>query len=183
MEKHMSIKNFAGGQFSQNGEAGIIDECIKRMKLKPGTAVEFGAPTKQFCSNIYHLIAKGWDCQYFDSEPQEPGITKVFITQDNINDVLPTCSIASFDTDGHDWELWISYKDKPQIMIVEINSSLQPSEDYYSPDKGASFKTMNELAWHKGYDLLCHTGNCIYVRKDLTYLFPDRDITFNTAWL
>lgn len=179
----MSIKNFAGGQFSQNGEAGIIDECIKRMKLEPGVAVEFGAPTKQYCSNIFHLIANGWDCQYFDSEPQEPGITKVFMTVENINDVLPPCQIASFDTDGWDYVLWQAYKGEPDIVIIEINSSLPPLVEYVSTDKGSSFGSMNLLADEKGYFLLVHTGNCIYIKNTWWKLFTDRDTTFNTAWL
>lgn len=179
----MSIKNFSGGKYSQNGEAGIIDECIKRMKLKHVVAVEFGAPTKEYCSNIFHLIAKGWDCQYFDSEPQEPGITKVFMTKENINDVLPSCQIASFDTDGWDYVLWQAYKGEPDIVIIEINSSLPPLVEYVSTDKGSSFGSMNILAEEKGYFLLCHTGNNIYLKNKWLKLFPDRDITFNTSWL
>jgi len=178
-----SIKDYSGGQFSQNGEAGIIDECIRRMKLKPGVAVEFGAPTKQFCSNIYHLIEKGWDCQYFDSDPQEPGITKVFLGPANINKVLPKCQIASFDTDGWDYVLWQAYKDEPDIVIIEINSSLPPLVEYVSTDKGSSFGSMNLLAEEKGYFLLAHTGNCVYIKNKWLKLFSDRSTEFNPSWL
>lgn len=178
----MSILNFKGGEPSQNGETNLINECIKRMKLKKGVAIEFGAPTKQYCSNIYHLIAKGWDCRYYDLDPQEAGIEKKRITTDNINE-LPECSIASIDTDGPCFELWGAWQQNPAIVIIEINSSLPPTEDFYSPEKGCNFSLMNKLAESKGYFLLCHTGNMVFCLNKYKELFPDRSESFDTSWL
>lgn len=178
----MSIKQFSGGQYSQNGEAGIIDECINRIKPKLAVAVEFGAPTREYCSNIFHLIKQGWDCKYFDINPVDPLVTRMEITAENVN-TLPECSILSMDTDGMDWTLWKAYKGKPDIVIIEINSSLNPDIDFYTKDKGANFSIMNKLAKEKGYFLLCHTGNNIYCLNKHKKLFPDVDETFNTSWL
>lgn len=178
----MSIKNYLGGQYSQNGEASILDECINRINPKLTVAVEFGAPTREYCSNIFHLIEKGWDCQYFDIDPKAPQVTKMEITPDNVND-LPKCSILSIDVDSIDYELWKAYSGKPDIVVIEINSSLKPEVDFYTKDKGANFSMMNKLAESKGYFLLCHTGNCIYVANKHKKLFPDADETFNTSWL
>lgn len=178
----MSILKFKGGEPSQNGERGIIDEVIKRIKPKNKTAVEFGAPTKQYCSNIFHLIDQGWTCHYYDSDPREEGITQMFITPENIND-LPKCTIWSCDVDGIDYTLFGALKTKPDVIIIEINSSLDPNEPFYSPEKGSSFCGMNALASIKGYFLLCHTGNNIYLLNKHKDKFPDADETFNTSWL
>lgn len=177
------MKNFKhNGKYSQNGEQGIIDEVIKRVPMPLKIAVEFGAPTKAYCSNIYHLEEQGWTCIFFDSDPQEVGIIKRFITPENVND-LPECSIISFDTDGMDYELWKAYKGNPVLVIVEINSGLNPETDFFHSDKGCNFSLMNKLAEEKGYTLLCHTGNCIYIRNDFAHLFPDADKTFDRQWL
>jgi hypothetical protein len=177
------MKNFKhNGKYSQNGESGIIDEVIKRVQPTFNVAVEFGAPTKAYCSNIYHLEEKGWNCIFFDSDPQEEGIIKKFITKENVNE-LPECSIASFDTDGADYELWKAYKSEPILVIVEINSSVDPDKDFFSLKDGCNFSLMNKLADEKGYTLLCHTGNCLYIRNDLAHLFPEADKTFDTTWL
>lgn len=178
----MSILNFKDNKFSQNGEAGIIDEVIKRIKPKNKVAVEFGAPTKQYCSNIYHLIDQGWNCHYFDNDPREEGITKMTVTPENVNE-LPKCTILSIDCDGVDYTLFDALKQKPDCIIIEINSSLPPNEAFYSPEKGASFCGMNALAAVKGYFLLAHTGNCIYILNKHKDKFPDADETFNTSWL
>lgn len=178
----MSIKNFLGGHPSQNGETNLITECIKRIKPKLKVAVEFGAPTKEWCSNIYHLAADGWECKYFDNDPKEKGIVKMEVTEDNVN-FLPTCSVWSCDTDGACYSLWKAYTGKPDIVIIEINSSLDPNEDYFTKDEGANFSIMNKLAKSKGYFLLAHTGNCLYILNKHKELFPDANDSFDTSWL
>lgn len=160
-----------GGEFSQNGEAGIIDECLKRLNLTTGTAIEFGAPTMSYCSNIFHL-GPGWRKIYYDSDPQEEGIIKQFMTSENVND-LPECQVISLDTDGPDYDLWMAYKGKPAIVIIEINSSLPPMTEHYTKDKGASYITMLKMGIAKGYFLLCHTGNLIFIRNEYRELFPE----------
>lgn len=162
---------YKGGEYSQNGEAGIIDECIRRIGLISGVAIEFGAPTKRYCSNIYHL-SEEWDCLYYDIDPKEGGITKMMITPDNVN-TLPPCTIISMDTDGEDYRLWQAYKGKPDIVIIEINSSLDPMKDHFSSLTGASYITMLKLGISKGYFLLCHTGNLIFVLNKYRPLFPE----------
>lgn len=181
-------RKYCGGQYSQNGEANIIDECIQRIGLRSGTAIEFGAPTKKYCSNIYHLI--DWERLYYDENPQEDGITKMTVTMDNINS-LPPCQIISMDTDGWDYLLFMAYNGKPDIVIVEINSSFAPTIEHFTTKEGASYRTMCKLAISKGYFVLCHTGNIIAVRNEHKRLFPeitsdpieDYSLYFNTSWL
>lgn len=165
-------EKYQGGQYSQNGEAGIIDEAIKRIGLKTGIAVEFGAPTKEYCSNIFHLSKLGWDCLFFDNDPKEEGIAKMTVTTENIN-TLPACSIISMDTDGPDLMLWAAYKEKPPIVIIEINSSLPPMQEHFTMNQGSSYITMLRLGIGKGYFLLCHTGNLIFVANEYRDKFPE----------
>lgn len=182
----MSIKNFLlNGKYSQNGECGIIDEALKRMGINKGICAEVGAPTKTYCSNIYHLYERGgFTCLWFDSNPQENGIEKAFVTPDNINDLLRyDYEVLSIDIDGNDYNVWKALKASAKIVIIEINSSLDPDEDHFTPEDGSNFSMMNKLAKSKGYELLIHTGNLIYVQKEYIHLFPDADNSFNTSWL
>jgi hypothetical protein len=60
-----------------------------------------------------------------------------------------------------------------------------------SIDQGASYKTMVELGIEKGYFLLAHTGNLVFVDKQYRKLFPEiqgdglknADLYFNRSWL
>jgi hypothetical protein len=157
---------------SQFGENRIIDECIKRIQPELKIAVEFGAPDRMYCSNIYPLIGKGWDCYYFDDKTNDPYVTKKLITVDNING-LPKCSVLSMDTDGADYYLWQAYNGQPDIVVIEINSSLPPMVDHVSMEKGASYISMLTLGISKGYFLLCHTGNMIFILNKHRYMFPE----------
>lgn len=179
----MSILDYAdNGNFSQQGEAGIINEALRRMNIPHGTSVEFGAPTREYCSNTLHLEAKGWICYFFDENPSDPFVIKQRITPENINK-LPACQVMSIDCDGPDYDLWAVYNGKPDIVVIEINSSLDPDTDFYTPEKGCNFSRMNRLAVMKGYFLLAHTGNVVYILNKWRELFPDADRTFNRKWL
>lgn len=180
---------YKGGDFSQNGESGIIDEICKRIKLNKGTAVEFGAPTKDYCSNIFHLPEPAWNKMYFDINPQDPTIMRAEITPENVNSIIPNCDILSIDVDGNDYNIWAAYKHKPAIVIIEINSSIHPEADYpvSSLSDGTGYKPMVGLGDKKGYMLICHTGNLIFVDQKYSDKFPEIDGAwedfFNTQWL
>lgn len=179
----MSIKNFAfAGKYSQNMEQGIIDEAIKRIKPKLKTAVEFGGADGYYCSNTAHLREHGWKVFMYDLKPVEGLVEAKAITPQNVNE-LPKCSVLSIDTDTNDTDIWIAYSGKPDIVIMEIDSSIDPEQMTITKTGGASFSVMNGIAESKGYFLLAHTGNCIYIRKEHAHLFPDADKTFNTSWL
>jgi len=85
--------------------------------------------------------------------------------------------ILSIDIDSYDWHVWKSVeKYSPKIVIIEINSSTPPDIKYIQPPGrtdlpflkcGSSFIPMLELGKEKGYELVCHTGNMIFVRRDL----------------
>lgn len=173
----MSIEKYKRNETSQFGENGIIEEVINRLGVGASVAIEFGAPNRTFCSNIYPLIAMGWQCHYYDPNPHDPEVRPLMITEANIN-LLPDCTIISIDTDGMCYALWKAYKKKPAVVIIEINSGKDPDIDHFDPATGANYSIMKKLGEEKGYFLLCHTGNMIFVLKDHIDLFPDRDETF-----
>jgi len=85
--------------------------------------------------------------------------------------------VLSVDVDSYDYWIWHSLSDyEPKIVVIEINSSI-PLDEYVTPERaatkpgevstGASFQAMLELGREKGYTLVCHTGNMIFVRDDL----------------
>lgn len=176
---------------SQNGEAGIINECLKRIGITGGFSVEFGAPTKAYCSNTFHLPEPEWEKWFYDINPQEPGVMKAEITPENINQLVPPCNVLSIDCDGPDYELFRAWNNRADIVIIEINSSIDPTEIHYSKEKGVSYKLMCITLIERGYFIICHTGNLIAVDAKYQKLFPeipgdpitDYKLFFNTAWL
>lgn len=176
-----SILRYSANIHSQNGEDGILHEAIKRIGIKNKVAVEFGGHDGTFCSNTKALAGMGWQVYMYDINPVPP-VIKREITPENVNE-LPPCSVLSIDIDGNDYAVWAAYEGAPDIVVIEINSSFPEGHESFHVKHGASFTTMNRLAEDKGYFLLCHTGNCIYVRNEYRALFPDADETFNTSWL
>lgn len=178
-----SIKRYKNNIHSQNGEDGIVSEIIKRIKPKVKRCVEFGGHDGYYCSNTRALIENGWEGRMYDINPMHESVERVEITPSNVNEIVGDCTVLSIDTDGPDWELWKAYKYTPSVVIIEINSSIIPDQEHFSYERGASFKTMNKLAESKGYFLLAHTGNCLYVRNEFKELFEDADETFDRSWL
>ena len=101
--------------------------------------------------------------------------------------------LLSIDIDSYDLEAWAAHKEfSPKIVVIEVNSSLPPGifQWHGSRNVGNSFSSTLEVAKAKGYGLVCHTGNMIFVRNDwlprveldeLDIDFPER--LFNSDWL
>lgn len=188
------VKKYAtSGKYSQNGEQGIIDEVLARIK-RPlvKEAVEYGGADGFYCSNTAHLREMGWHVRMYDLEAMAPHVEKMVIAPGNVNDVVGFCTVVSMDTDGLDYAIWNAYKFTPEIVIVEINSSLHPLKDHVSIEEGANYSAMVKLGLSKGYFLLCHTGNLVFVHGANLGLFPEVVGTnpikdwkqyFNQSWL
>jgi hypothetical protein len=99
--------------------------------------------------------------------------------------------VLSIDIDGEDLLVWKALKKKPAVVIIEINSGIQPLVSHYSKELGSSYITMVSLGIEKGYFLLCHTGNLIWVDEKYKNKFPeingdplkDWERYFKTDWL
>lgn len=187
----MFAKKYGFNNHSQFMEDGIIAEILKRVKLNHGVAVEFGAPTKTYCSNTANLDNL-WQKYYYDINPAETGIIKKEINPSNINE-LPACDLLSIDIDGNDYNCWNAYRGKPKVVIIEINSSILPTANEPISDlqRGTCYRQMLLLGMSKGYFLVCHTGNMIFVDFKYRKLFPEiegnglnnYDEYFNTSHL
>lgn len=101
--------------------------------------------------------------------------------------------LLSIDIDSYDLEAWEAHIEyQPKIVIIEVNSSLPPGilQWHSSAVVGNSFSSTLAVAKRKGYTLVCHTGNMVFVRNDLIHLvgldkidaeFPER--LFDPKWL
>jgi hypothetical protein len=101
--------------------------------------------------------------------------------------------VLSIDIDGSDLEIWFSLERfKPKIVVIEINSSIPPGIYMWnSPSTpGNTFSSTLNVAKSKGYTLVSHTGNMIFVedsliskiKLDSKYIdFPE--LLFKSDWL
>jgi hypothetical protein len=159
-------------KYSQNGEESIILEVLRRTNLKPGRSVEFGGCDGYYCSNTRLLEEHGWEVRMFDVNPTSALVEKREITPANVNN-LPDCQILSIDIDNDDLLVWQAYKGLPDIVIIEINSSLSPHCWEVPGNRGCSYLPAVTEGLKKGYFLLCHTGNEIFVLNKHRHLFPE----------
>jgi len=202
------VKRYAANHaYSQNGEEGILEECLFRIRDPKHDVycVEIGGNDGRYCSNTAHLIEQGAHglfveadpdlCQRcFDNWKDNPNVRVQCATVDaeNVNlFVDEMCDVLSLDTDGQDFAIFHGLDARPKVVIVEIDSGLQPKMFAFNADGGASYCSMLQLGINKGYFLLCHTGNLVLVRNDFRQLFPEivgdglenSELYFKRDWL
>jgi hypothetical protein len=174
--------------YSQNGEEGILQEILKRLKLDKGHAVEIGANNGIWLSNTAWLIKeKGftglmveadydlWEqcCKNWQGDERVKS-TCSMANPSNINAFVDdNCDVLSIDVDGIDYQIFQVLEVKPKAVIIEIDSSIQPDADRFNSEGGAGYLPMVKLGIDKGYFLLCHTGNLVFVDKKYRKLFPE----------
>lgn len=191
---------------SQNGEEGCLLEIVKRLGIVNGVACEVGGSDGLFCSNTALLIKDhGWSGLFVEADynlylqceenwKHNPRVRSQCsrVDEKNINAFLDDrCDLLSLDTDGSDYLIFDGLKAKPKIVIAEIDSGLNPEFASFNSDGAANYFAMALLGIKKGYFLLCHTGNMVFVEEQYKPLFPeivgdplrDIDLYFNRAWL
>ena len=182
-------KNF----FSQNGEDGVISEILKRLKLKSKEkwCCEFGAWDGIHGSNTFNLVKNyNYNAVYIEGDKnkfqdlvrtgkkfKKIKIFNKYISHKNksvnkLDKILKKTKInkyfdiLSIDIDSHDLAVWKSLKKyRPKIVIIEINSGILPGiKQTHGKNKiGNSFTSTVDFAKKNKYQLICHTGNCIFV--------------------
>jgi hypothetical protein len=187
--------------FSQNGEDGVLQEILRRVKTAERYFVEIGAePGEANCIFLSDVL--GWHGLFIDADETTcrgltqkyravPAVKAVhaFVTPENISSLLEQAGtpaeidVFSIDIDGNDYWVWEGLSTyRPRVVIIEINSRLDPSRQLVQPydlsrvwDRrtdsfGASLGALRRLAATKGYRLV-HvelTGtNAFFVREDL----------------
>ena len=176
---------------SLSGEDGIIEEILRRLQIKKGWFVEVGAWDGKHYSNTFHLLEQGWKGIDIESDQERFNGLKetakdfpdLYIQQrfvsieggDMLDNILKDYPIPkdfellSIDVDSNDYEQWsVIKKYKPKIVIIEINSRIKPGV-ICIPKTKTSFTSMLKLGKEKGYNVVCHTGNMIFVRDDLIH--------------
>ena len=159
---------------------------------------EFGACDGIRLSNTFFLVKKGWKAVYIESDQnyyykllntasEYKNICTINSlvdhrkgSQTSLDALLKTTDypknfdILSIDIDSYDCDVWENLENyKPKIVIIEINSTIPPGilQRHNNLEKvGNSFSSTLEVALKKGYILVCHTGNLIFVRKELINL-------------
>ena len=211
MKKKIKLIEYRKNVYSQNGEDGVLDEIFKRINVASSNnekwCVEFGAWDGKHLSNTFHLVEQGWNAVYIEGDKEKyqdlletvkqyPKIKPInamvgFEESDsnNLNNLLSGTKIPedfdllSIDIDSFDLAVWQCFVGKPKVVIIEINSSIEPGILQWHDGifcQGNSFSSTIKVAEDKGYMLVCHTGNLIFLREDLVQMIglDNRSIHF-----
>lgn len=194
--KLRNLNKFRKNIHSQEGEDGIIEFLCSKLSLSKSWCVEFGAWDGIHLSNTRLLITeKEWSAVLIEGdETRFHSLTEEYKNNarvyplcafvgfhnddpNSLNRLLKTTPIPknfdllSIDVDGNDYYIWKAFTEySPAIVIIEANSSFNHNVHFVGePDsgKGSSAAALVHLAKEKGYQLVAHTGNCIFVRDDL----------------
>lgn len=171
--------------YSQNGEDGILSTLIDTIELVgeypvPRTFVEFGVQdgverNTRLLQEERGFLGVTMDGSHEDRTPSM-NLHERFITAENINYLFRSLDaprgsnlgVLSIDLDRNDWYVWRAILEaglvRPVVVVVEYNSSLDPSEALVVPYDssgqwdgshfyGASLAALALLGARHGYGL------------------------------
>lgn len=193
---HLPLNKYQSDIYSQNGEDGVISEILQRLKNSEVKewCVEFGAWDGKYLSNTFALVEnQNFNAIYIESDnarfvdllatsAQNPRITPICKKisrmpgdEESLDSILGTTlipsdfALLSIDVDSYDLDIWESLASyHPIIIVIEINSNVLPGIiwRHSNTTPGNTFTATLNVAKEKGYTLVCHTGNLIFVRND-----------------
>lgn len=149
--------------YSQNGEEGILDEMVNRLKIRDGFFIEFGAADGILYSNTRFLAERGWRGVFIEANSTLiPNLFKncealpnllclhEFVASNNSDkrgitlDALADCyfpdqeiDVLSIDIDGEDYLILEGLKRKPKIICIESSGYWHPQLKDRVPDSVA----------------------------------------------
>jgi hypothetical protein len=181
----IDLQEYEWRHWSQHGEDGVIKKIIETIeidKLNP-VFLEIGAHFHE--ANCLRLQQhEKWRGFYFDDfhEFHPLGFYKMWITKDNIVDVLKSSypkefDLFSLDIDGNDFYVLKSILKEfiPRILCIEINASLLDEEEKVIPyDEnfrwdGTSFYGASSKAYQKLCEM--HNYSVVYIESSGTNMF------------
>lgn len=169
---------------SQNGEDGIINECLKRINgdISQGVFVEFGAGIGNENNCIFLADWFNWSGLFIESEEnlfinlktkynlnKNIHTVKSYVLPENINEILKSANINdvdvfSIDIDGQDYWIWEALEINPKILVIEYNAALEYKKMVMkkginrlwdgTDGYGASITALQHLGHKKGYSLV-----------------------------
>lgn len=213
------LNDLRSNVYSQNGEDGVIRELIRQLGIvRVGTCVEFGAWDGVKFSNTFNLVENyGWNALYIEGDRDKfhslldtaarfPRITPCNAwvdfehdsetSLDNLllkNNIQTNFDLLSIDIDSYDLEVWQGMKHfLPTIVVIEVNSEIPLGirQTHLESGRGSSFTSMLEVGQNKGYSLVCHTGNMIFVKSEYIpildideRLLRNPELLFDGSWV
>lgn len=215
----INLDRYAENVYSQNGEDGILAYIFERISGQDEEkwCVEFGAWDGKHLSNTFHLVTLGWNAVYIEADKSK--YRELLRTAEAHRNIFPVNALVSFtasdknsldnillatplpenfqllsiDIDSFDLAVWQASQCTPQVIVVEINSSIMPGIVQWHDGKnfqGNSFSATVGVARSKSYSLVGHTGNLFFVRDDRvasigldarTLAFPES--LFKSDWI
>ncbi len=151
-----SLLFYFGNIHSQRGQDGILGEIFRRLKIKKGYFVEFGAWDGFYLSNCRFLYEKGWkgcfiegdnkrfkqlensyknspDVQCINEFVGAPGLG---VSGRSLSDILLASAInlqevsfVSIDVDGPDLEIFREMGFRPPVVLIEGGFNFSPLVD------------------------------------------------------
>ena len=193
----MNLLNFRKNIYSQNGEDGVLEKVFQKISKtlpKEKWCVEFGALDGKHLSNTFNLVQQGWKAVYIEGDREK--YHDLFETSKKWKNIYPLHAyvgyqkedqnkldnllkktvipndyeLLSIDIDSFDLDVWEAYPGMPKVVVIEIDSNIKPgvyNRYKIGSNRGNSFSSTLLVAKKKGYELACHTGNLIFIRKDL----------------
>jgi hypothetical protein len=191
----LNLNSFKYNNYSANGEDGILNYLSSVIKFnKPPFVVEFGAWDGKLDSNTFNLVLNsGAEGVFIEKDPVRfeelsrnmSSFKNTYLVNkevsfesnspDSLDSILVSCNtpinfdILSIDIDSDDALVLLSLQNfYPKILIIECNSSFLPGVYFFNTDSidGNSFSTIVKIAEGRGYKLVAHTGNLIFVREE-----------------
>jgi len=179
--------------FSQNGEDGIIEYIFGKIGFESRVCCEFGAWDGVHLSNCRNLITHGWKAVMIEGNEKRygrlrgryadnPSVKTVHRYVDSANskldDILDELNVASLDflsvdIDGLDYQIFESLDIRPRVICIEVGACHDPRSlstipsDVAMSNVGQPLPLFDKVARDKGYNLVCYTGNALFVLEGL----------------
>lgn len=166
-----SLLNYYSNIYSQRGDDGIIAEIFRRIGVKKGFFVEFGAWDGLYLSNCRLLFENGWGGMFIEADKEKYlDLTKEYKKYPDVYCVNELVSpdgregkkldeiikeygpdnqeidFISIDIDGLDLNILESLENKPKALCIEGGFSWHPSYKKRVPDEIATENLQQPLA-------------------------------------